>query len=1118
MKHMFCCLLLVTFSPLILFGQRTTATISGAVTDPSGAVVPNARVTATNTSTGAANSVTASAGGFYVIPNLEPGPYRLDVAVTGFQSYAQTGIVLQVGAELSVNVSLKLGSATEKVTVTSQAPLVNTRDQTVSFAVTPQFTEQLPLNGRNILQLMALAPDTSEHGGPLNYSNQVATRPESAAGFVTASGEAREGTTTFFLNGGLNMDTYTEVSNAFPNPDAVEEFTYDTNSYNAKYSGMGGGIVNAVTRGGSNKFHGSAFEYLRNGVLNGRNFFAANQDTLKRNQFGFSLGAPIQKDKTFAFFSFQRTTLRYGTTANVAYGPTYAMLGKNPDGSAHYCPGSTSQVCGDWSAIKTQLYDTQVGPSTYTTDRTKEVPFTNNQVPISRYNSIALKILALVPQGDPTTGKITYVNRTLSNDNQYVARVDRNFGEKLRISASILRDVYPNPLVVDPKNALTSGGDVTWPSWHAAFNVTYSFGPNLLTTLGAAVSRVSWLYAGTHAFQSVQQLGANFPQWMPSGQQETGGDFYWFSWGTYDHYDIYRTQQDYTNGWTYMRGGHTLDFGAEVTLPQTVLNGDFWTAGFTRSNCAYTGYSGLDFLLGQNCLYRQYGPLYEAPRAVTPAMYINDKWRVKPGLTLNLGLRWEPWLPWADRSAEALGGIIDAAAFAAGKKSTRFPNLPPGYLVHGDPGVPDASAQNGWHMFDPRVGLAWDVRGNGKTSIRAGAGLYHDQPFARMINQMMTTNPFISANIITDPTVPWYSPYNAAPFNGVLPSLQVPPPSNTAFPLPVSFAIGFSPDFKPPATGEWNLTIERQLGQGFLLRTSYEGSESWHMYGSRDMNSAVYIPGTNADGSAKSTASNLAQRRPWYPYYGTVIVDESTSTSSFNALAISVEKRMTGSLSLLSGYRWAKCLDVATAASFSSEEYLDSRNKRLDRGRCNSDLASQLKMAVVYRLPSLQSWGFAGRNILGGWTMSGIWQWRDGFPFSVTSGKDANLDGTNNDRADLVGNPIPAGGRSRAAQVQAWFNTAAFQSAATGTPGNSPRNFLRAPGYFNLDYSLIKSFPIPYGRLKETQKIDFRAEFFNIFNHPNFNAPNTTFTSLQFGQLQSARDPRILQFALKYIF
>ena len=427
MRNVFLCLLLVALSPIVLFGQRgTTGAISGSVTDPSGAVVPNAKVTATNTATGVPTSVNTNASGFYSITNLEPGPYRLDVAVAGFESYEQTGIVLQVGGDLTVNATLKVGASTEKVTVTAQAPLVNTRDQTVSTAITPQFTEQLPLNGRNILQLMALAPDTSMSGGNApQYANQYATRPEAAAGFVTASGESRENSTTFYLNGGLNMDTYTQVANVFPNPDAVQEFTYETNSYNAKYGGMGGGIVNAVTRGGTNQFHGSAFEYVRNGDLNGRNFFAANQDTLKRNQFGGSVGGPIQKDKMFAFFSFQRTTFATGPPPMLLMGRRLPSLPAT--GRKQSCINSTT----------TKGIPLPHNPSTtFTTNST--VPFKDNQVPTSLYLPLALKILALVPSGDPITGKITYNSVSLDNDNQYVARVDRNFGDKLRISGTLL--------------------------------------------------------------------------------------------------------------------------------------------------------------------------------------------------------------------------------------------------------------------------------------------------------------------------------------------------------------------------------------------------------------------------------------------------------------------------------------------------------------------------------------------------------------------------------------------------------------------------------------------------------------------------------------------------------
>jgi hypothetical protein len=292
------------------------------------------------------------------------------------------------------------------------------------------------------------------------------------------------------------------------------------------------------------------------------------------------------------------------------------------------------------------------------------------------------------------------------------------------------------------------------------------------------------------------------------------------------------------------------------------------------------------------------------------------------------------------------------------------------------------------------------------------------------------------------------------------------------------------------------------------------------MFDSRDINAATYIPGNNPDGSAKSTASNVTQRRPYYPSYGGQIdADETLSTSSFNALAMSVEKRMTGNLSLLAGYRWSKCLDIAgTPEDFAQDDFTDSRHTRVDRGLCSADVASQFKFASVYRLPSLHSWGFAGRNILGGWELSGILNWRDGYPYSVTSNYNANLDGDNSERADLVGNPNLPGGRSETLRVQQWFNTAAFHNAALGTDGTSSRDFLRGPRYADLDSALIKSFPIRYGPLKESQNIQFRAEFFNTFNHTNFSNPVAQVNNSQFGQIVAAGSPRIIQFAMKFTF
>lgn len=640
------------------------------------------------------------------------------------------------------------------------------------------------------------------------------------------------------------------------------------------------------------------------------------------------------------------------------------------------------------------------------------------------------------------------------------------------------------------------------------------------------MSRVLIVSTNVPGFQTFDQIGANFPDWLPAGENDTGGCTGWYGcWGVDANYDVSRNQYDFTNGWTYTRGNHMLEFGGEFTLSQSLLNQDYQGQGFLGEWCNYSGDANLDLLLGQNCYFGQDGNLYDDARGKIPVLYVNDHWRVKHRLTLNLGLRWQPWRFWPDNSTMGVGMTIDQAAYAAGIKSTVYPNLPPGFLVRGDPGVPSTLVNSDWKLFDPRIGFAWDVRGNGKTSIRAGVGLYQDTPFGEWYNQMLSSYPFVPTALIQDPTVPWFSPYNATPYSGVFPNSQEPQPHNTVFPSPLDYAIGFTPDFKPEGTAQWNLTVERQLGQGFLLRTAYEASHSWHAPDDNDINQAIYIPGNNPNGTPKSTEANVAQRRPWYPdYNGPVMLNESTNTTSYDALLISVEKRMPGNLSMVGGYRWAKCLDRMTSfVTVSAMEFTDGRYKTLDRGLSSSDVASQIKMALVYRLPRFKSWGFAGRNILGGWAISGIWNYRDGMPFSVYSISDTAMDGyPGMERADFVPgvNPHLPSNRPLSAKLDEWFNAAAFQDAATGTFGNTPRNFLRGPGFFNLDSSLIKSFPIHHGPFKETQKIDFRGEAFNVFNHPNFtmgNSASWAFNPL-YPQITSAASPRIIQFALKYIF
>ena len=1072
--------LFVLILQLPCHGQRTAANISGVVTDPAGAMIPGAKTTASNLGTGTVTNAQTNDQGFYVVPNLQPGTYRLRVEAPGFQTIEQAGIVIQVGQSMTVNLTMSVGNQTQQVVVTDQPALIDSSSQTVSYAITSKLTEQLPLNGRNVLQLLALAPDASAHNPSANnYSNELATRPEtSESGFVTASGEARENSTTYYLDGGLNEDTYTDVANVFPNPDAIEEFTIDTNSYNSKFGGRGGAVVNAVTRSGTNSLHGTLFEYLRNGSVNASNYFATSPDTLKRNQFGFSLGGPARKDRLFWFGSWQRTTFRYGSNANVAFGPT------------------TAELNGDWSG--------SVPQGVQLTNPLTGNNFPGNQVPVSSYDPVSLKLLKLVPSADPITGQFNYLLKQRQDDNQYVARSDYHIGDRASVSASYLWDQFTQPNLADPHDIVTGGADETWTSQHPALNFVYRFGNNLLTTVSATLSRTVLNYAGSTKFPGLAQLGANYPVWDPKGVQEVG--FYisgWFSAQWLGAQNVTRNQEDLVNNWTWTRGNHTVDFGGEFPFYQSVLYQAYSSSGYEGWWCANSGSASLDFMLGANCYFEQYAPSYVAPRGIAPGLYVNDSWRTGHRLTLNLGARWEPWLLWPDASSGKIGGQINLANFASGVHSTRYPNLPAGFMVRGDPGVASGVVHPGWNLLDPRIGVAWDVFGNSSTSVRAGFGIYHDQPFGRMYNEMMSTEPFTEGTVNEQSNVSAYDPYSSPPYNGVIPPLQSPPPSNAVFALPLSNAVGFDPNFKPPVTMQWNLTIERQMPHGVMVRTGYERARSYHMFDSRDVNAAT----------------NFARPMTAGGYGGTVIVNESRGSSSYNAFVLSAERRVTGNLSFLGGYRWAKCLDIAgSVASFAFNEFTDAKHPAVDHGRCDSDLSQQYKLAAVWQTPELHVLGFVGHQLLGGWQFSGIMSRYDGFPFSVIASGDANEDGTVNDRANLIGNPSLPGGRSHSQELAEWFNTSAFQTP-DDADGSTGRNFLRGPGFFNLDMGLVKSFSLPFKAPSDTQKVEFRTEAFNFLNHPNFDGPdNGMGDGLLFGTIHGANSPRLLQFALKYQF
>ena len=510
--------------PLALFGQRTTSSISGTITDPTGAVVPGAGVVATQISTGTTTRVKANTEGFYILTDLSPGIYRLRVEQAGFATYIQEGIVLQVDRPVTLDVTLHVGSQTQAITISGAAPQVDVRSAVLSTEITGDMAQNLPLNGRNVLQLMTLAPDVSPSvpGGYYSYYAQGAIRPEATAVFESASG-GRGNSTGFYLDGGVDEDPYDQVSNIFPDPDTIQEFSYETNNYSARYGGRGGGVVNAATRSGANQFHGTAFEFVRNGSLNARNFFASANDGLKRNQYGFTLGGPVRKDKTFFFVAWQATKLRSTPTQNVGITATEA------------------EREGDFSAISQQLVDPSTG-----------VAFQGNQVPTTDFDKVALKVLALMPVGAPGTGLAYYAARTINNDNQWTGRLDHSFSDKFRIYGRYLYDYLGVPSQPTPGNLLTAIPSDRWRSENLTVNALYLFRPNLTSTLTATYNRVTDINTGPQGFPGWAELGVNVPNLVTEGSK-TSLDF---SIGGYSGsfwdgiYRYPRAEYHFDNNWT----------------------------------------------------------------------------------------------------------------------------------------------------------------------------------------------------------------------------------------------------------------------------------------------------------------------------------------------------------------------------------------------------------------------------------------------------------------------------------------------------------------------------------------------------------------------------------------
>ena len=1044
---------------LALSAAEPTGTIAGTVTDPSGAAVAGAKITVTNAATGLTREANSNADGGYVFPLLPVGTYNISVENAGFRRFEQRGVQVKADSSSNVSVALQLGAVTDTVTVEANAEMVETRSGTLSQTVNQQKIVELPLNGRNAATLVLLAPGTAD----LNQGNsngkgdtqQGATYP--GAQSITSNGARADGV-NYQLDGGSNIDHYTNVNNPFPNPDALEEFSVQTNNYSAEQGRASGAVVNVVTKSGTNALHGDVFEFLRNGAMNARNFFAPTSDKLKRNQFGGSLGGPIVKDKLFFFGTYQGTQIRNISTGNTAFVLTPA------------------QRAGNFSSLSRQLID----PTT-------KAPFPGNVIPSSQLSPITAKLLPLIPVSNSPDGFIVFDRPINDHENQVMGRVDYNL-TKQRMYGRYFYSKYIRDPVAGAQDLVRAAGGTEWFNQSVSYGNTYSFTPALLNSFVFSYDRNNGSTVSSAPF-TWPSIG--MPIAVPPGLAELSVSVSgYFSISTSKPGEFQRHNYHVSDAVHWIRGGHEIAFGGDFLRMAVNLNNTYRMSGQFRFRT--TGYSGdprSDFLLGAVERFIQGGGEYAARRGNMGSLFVQDNWRVNRALVVNLGLRWDPFIPYGDELGRT-------ECFIAGLKSQRFPNAPTGYLFAGDPGCPAGGSKSSWMDLGPRVGFAYDLGGKGHTTLRGGYGIFYQPPFVEAYNNMVDSAPFSPQFIrfgvnLANPYAGITNPFPAqfAPFT---------PASNVQFQTPM-VGVSYAPDWTPAQQQSWNVTLEHQLRTDLLVRAAYVGSKGTHLGYNTDVNAARVFPGaSNIDPQA---------RRP-YQDFTQVTQNVSGGNSIYNSLQLSVDKRFSHGFTIGANYTWGRSLDeVSYLSDLDGINIINPFNVRAYRGVADFNVPHRFVANWVWQLPSPKTG--AMKAVFGGWETSGIWNWQSGFPLNIYSGEDNSGTTIGNDQADVVSTPQYTSG-SRGARIAQWFTTSSFTANRPDTFGNVGRNTLVGPGTFNFDLSANK-----YFRFTERWKLQYRAEFFNAFNHSLLNNPDTTVGNPDFGRITSARAPRIIQMALK---
>ncbi|HZT70290.1 MAG TPA: carboxypeptidase regulatory-like domain-containing protein [Terriglobia bacterium] len=1137
--------------------------ISGIVTDPSGAVVPGAQVTATNTETGIKQSAKSDSAGFYSFPELPIGPYTLTVVHTGFKEFRQTGLVINANSSIRVDVQLEVGETKQSVTVSSTAVHIETTNTQMGEVITGSVMTSIPLNGRSYTDLLALQPgvvprSTGEYSAGFSPSGNL------DPGNLSVSGH-RESANGFMVNGGNVEEGGNLGTSVIPDLDSIAEFRILTNNFDAQYGNYMGGLINVVTKSGTNNFHGSLFEFLRNPNLDARNFYSPSRATLHRNQFGGTLGGPIIHDKLFFFGDYQGTREVAGEdTGNI---PVPSLAERSGDFS-DVAQQLTGTVNGpSWANMLSQElgYPVTNGEPYYTPGCTSssQCVFPNAVIPSQAISPPASALLKYIPQPNVAGGffSSSAFDETLRDD-KFSYRVDANTKWGM-LTAYYFFDDYN---LLNPYQSSNIPGFATSTlgrSQQANFADIKSFGPAAVnefrlnyTRYATSPTPVGGVGPKLDSFGFVTGPGTpgivvQDPQ--IEGVPSVGLNEFSFGVNPYTEVQINNTGELLDN-FTKIHGTHTWKLGGSFHLSQIDIFDHGANNGTFSFDGAETGSDFADYLLGAVSSYQQGSqvPMYTTTRYY--ALYLQDSWRERQNLTLNYGLRWEVSTPWYEKHNQI-------ETILPGVQSVVFPGAPEGWVFPGDPGVPRTLSPTRYNNFGPRIGLAYSPKidegvlgkifgGPGKSSIRAGYGVFFtafedatsfnevgDAPFGYFWSSPappLFTTPFIDRATGNNEgqrfPVP-FPPLNVSPSN---PDRSI----NWAQFIPISSSPGFFHDNRLPYSEDYMFSFQRQLNSNSMFSLSYVGTQGHRLLADLESNPAnpalclsLSQPSEVMPGTA--TCGPFAEDSTFYPITGGVIQSVRTvftnglgsngwfatmANSNYNALEVSL-RHTSKRAAILMSYTYSKALDNASSwgpGMGDAGEQINPVNYKLSKALSAFDMTHNFVVSYSYELPFDKL--FSHNRLTAGWIITGITRYTTGLPVTMTEQDDNSLLGTfcTGPTCAVVDTPNFTRGPLNFQDPRSgkpYFNTSLFTPETLGQRGNSNRRFFHGPGIANWDFGLLKDL-----HLTETKSLEFRAEFFNIFNHAQFGLPQGDIINSSFGMVTSAAAPRIGQVAAKLEF